>query len=334
MDVLLAVIMTLSEIQRLPPAEKEALFDVAQFTLDVVGCFEPTPFADLTNALLSMTRAHWSEAMLSVVGVVPYVGDLAKLGKAPRYLKSVERAIQLARNDRKFAVMLRPVLGRLNAGLKRLPIHRLPLPVQEALKRMQKAIAEFLPGGSRAVSRLDQLTDDVLARVFGSTHNVGLLPRKNVRTTVEFFDKHGVAGKDPAQWAELIKGIDLHAVEPVEILRFKPGDLVAEYVELSRPANRQIGQWMVRARGAVSHRNLGLASAGRERKVFRVRQDVEVLKSKAAPAADHWTTQGTKPHTAVVPNGNNRVIKPAEQVSGGGDQYFLPEAWKFLEPLP
>ncbi len=28
---------------------------MAQFTLVVVGCFEPTPFADLTNALLSMT---------------------------------------------------------------------------------------------------------------------------------------------------------------------------------------------------------------------------------------------------------------------------------------
>lgn len=159
-DVLSTVIMTLSEIQRLPPAEKEALFDVAQFTLVVVGCFEPTPFADLTNALLSMTRAHWSEAMLSVVGVVPCVGDLAKLGKDPRYLKSVERAIQLARSDRKFAVMLRPVLGRLNAGLKLLPMQRLPLPVQEALKRMQKAIADFLPGGSRAVSRLDQFTED------------------------------------------------------------------------------------------------------------------------------------------------------------------------------
>jgi hypothetical protein len=326
--------MTLSDIQRLPPAEKDALLDDTQFTLDVVGCFEPTPFADLTNALLSMTRARWSEAMLSVVGVVPYVGDLAKLGKAPHYLKSVERAIQLARNNRSFAVMLQPVLTRLSGGLRSLPLHRLPLPVQQALKRMQKSISDYLPGGARAVSRLDQLTDDVLMRVFGSTRNVGVLPRKNVRTTVEFFDKHGVGGRDPAQWAELIKGIDLHAVEPVEILRFKPGDLVAEYVELSRPANRQIGQWMVRAQGAVSHRNLGLASAGRERKVFRVKQDVEVLKSKAAPAADHWTTQGSKPHTAVVTNGNGRAVKPAEQVGGGGDQYFLPEAWKFLESLP
>jgi hypothetical protein len=324
----------LSDLKQLPPAEKEALFDVTQFTLDVVGCFEPTPFADLTNALLSMTRGHWSQAMMSAAGVVPYVGDLAKLGKAPAYLKSVERAIQLARNNRKFAAMLQPVLARLSSYLRRLPTHRLPLPVQHALGRMQRAISEFVPGGGRAISRLDQLTDDVLVRVFGSTKYVGVLPRQNVRTTVEFFEKHGVAGNDVGQWAELIKGMDLHAVDPVKIQRFKPGDLVAEYVELSRPADRQIGQWMVRAQGAVSHRNLGLSSAGRQRKVFRVRQDVEVLKSKAAPAADHWTTQGTKPHTAVVANGNKPAMKPAEQVGGGGDQYFLPKAWEFLEPVP
>ncbi len=25
-------------------------------------------------------------------------------------------------------------------------------------------------------------------------------------------------------------------------------------------------------------------------------------------------------------------MKEAEQVAGGGDQFFLPEAWKYLEP--
>jgi len=261
------------------------------------------------------------------------VGDLAKLGKAPKYLKSIERAIEIARTDRRFSVIVQPVLTRLNGGLNRLSSLRLPLPVRQAVERMRRVIGEYLPHGWRGASRLDQLTDDILLRVFGSTKNVGALPRQNVRTTVEFFEKHGVAGKDPAQWAELIKGMDLHAVQPVEVLRFKPGELVAEYVETARPLDRQVGQWMVRAQGAVSSGNLGLSSAGRQRKVFRVKQDVEVLKSKAAPAADHWTSQGAKPHTAVVSNGNKRILKPAEQAGGGGDQYFLPKAWEFLEPV-
>ena len=178
------------------------------------------------------------------------------------------------------------------------------------------------------VSRLDQLTDEMLRRIFGSTKNIGELPRRNVRTVVEFFDKYKV---DPAKWAELFKGIDLHAVEPVSVVRFKRGDLVLEYVEASRPANRQIGQWMVKAQGAVSHRNVGLSGAGRTPKVYRVSKEVEVLKSKAGPAADHWTKAGSKPHGAITVENGRRVRKPAEQVAGGGDQYFLPEAWNFLE---
>ncbi len=325
--------MTLDDIKQLPEAEKETLLDVAQFTLDVVGCFEPTPFADLSSAVLSITRGQWTDAALSTLGVVPYVGDLAKLGKAPRYLKSVERAIELAKANRKFAAMLEPVLATLGTYLRRLENFNLPLAAREALSRMQRVVGEYLPAGRRLASRLDQLTDEMLIRVFGSTRNIGVLQRKNVRTTVEFFEKHGVEQGNPAKWAELMKGMDLHAVDPVEVLSFKPGDLVAEYVELSRPKDRQIGQWMVRAQGAVSEGNLGLSAAGRQRKVFRVKQPVKVLKSKAAPAADHWTLQGSKPHTAVVANGDKRVLKSAEQVGGGGDQYFLPRAWEHLEPV-
>ena len=140
-----------------------------------------------------------------------------------------------------------------------------------------------------------------------------------------------MANGNPAAWAELIRGIDLHAVEPVRVISLRRGELVAEYVELGRAKDRQIGQWMVMAQGAVSHRNVGLSGAGRERKVFRVKQDVRVLKSKAAGAADHWTAASSKAHTAVTVESGQRVMKPAEHVAGGGDQYFLPRAWEFLE---
>ena len=64
-----------------------------------------------------------------------------------------------------------------------------------------------------------------------------------------------------------------------------------------------------------------------------VLRPVEALKSKAAGAADHWTTRGAKPHTAILVEHGQRVIKAAEQVAGGGEQFFLPEAWKYLEPF-
>ena len=319
------------DLGALPPEQREVLLDVGQFALDIVGCFEPTPFADLTNGVVSLVRGQVGNAALSGIGIIPYVGDSAKLLKAPGYFRSIDRAIQLARADSRFAALLRPVLARLLAALQRLPAAQLPAGVREPLDRIQRTILDFLPAGGRAMSRLDSLIEEMLLRVFGSTQNVGLLPRQNMRTIVEFFDLHGVANKNPAQWAELVRGIDLHAAEAVKVMSLRRGELVAEYVETSRAANRQIGQWMVRAQGAVSHRNLGLSGAGRVRKVFRVKQDVQVLRSKAAGAADHWTTASGAPHTAVTVRDGQRVMTAAEQVAGGGDQYFLPRAWEFLE---
>lgn len=315
--------------------EKELLLDMGQLVLDIIGIFEPTPFADATNALISIWRGDWTGAAASGAGaVLPYAGDLAKAAKLPRYLASIDKAIGLARTNARFAEALRPVFEKIVAAIRKVPLDKLPTRVRSVLEDIHRKISDFLPGGGARLSRLDRLTDDVLTRVFGSTRNVGLLPRQNVRTLVEFFERNNVGGNDPAHWAELLKGIDLHAAKPVEIIRFRPGELVAQYVEQGRPVERRVGQWMVRARGAVSHRNIGLSGADRIRKVYRVKQPVEMVKSKAAAAADHWTLGGAKPHTAVTTENGQRVMKPAEQVSGGGDQYFLPRAWEFLEEVP
>lgn len=323
-----------ADISALPPEQREVLLDVGQIALDVIGCFEPTPFADLTNGVVSLVRGQIGNAVLSGIGIIPFAGDAAKLLKAPGYLKSIDRAIRLARADSRFAMLLRPVLVRLLAAIRRLPASRLPPGVREPLDGIQKSIVDFLPAGDRMLSRLDSLTEEMLRRVFGSTSNVGLLPRQNMKTIVEFFDAHHVANGNPAEWAGLVRGIDLHAADPVKVISLRRGELVAEYVETSRPANRQIGQWMVRAQSGVSHHNLGLSGAGRVRKVFRVKHDVQVLKSKAAGAADHWTRASSAPHTAVTVRDGQRVMTAAEQVAGGGDQYFLPRAWEFLEETP
>lgn len=95
---------------------------------------------------------------------------------------------------------------------------------------------------------------------------------------------------------------------------------------------RQVGEWMVKSRG-VGAGNLGLSEAGRRPQRLRILRSVEALKSKAAGAADHWTPSGAKPHSAVVVENGQRVMKAAEQVAGGGEQFFLPEAWKYLQPF-
>ena len=49
--------------------------------LDAIGTFEPTPFADSLNGILYGFEGDWGNAGISAAGIVPYVGDSAKLGK-------------------------------------------------------------------------------------------------------------------------------------------------------------------------------------------------------------------------------------------------------------
>lgn len=205
---------TLADLNALTPDARALLLDVGQFTLDIVGIFEPTPFADLTSGVIALCRTDFASAAISAIAIIPYAGDIAKFGKIPHYIATVERAIQLARTNAAFAALLRPLLARLLSALDAFPLDRIGQSGRVALGRIRALIDDFL-GPGRALTRVERLTEDLLMRVFGSTKNVGVLPRRNVRTIVEFFDKHGVKGRDPVEWAQLIKCIDLHAVEPV-----------------------------------------------------------------------------------------------------------------------
>jgi RHS repeat-associated protein len=53
----------------------------AHCALDIIGTFEPTPFADLINAGLYTGEGDKVNAAISMAGVIPYVGDLGKLAK-------------------------------------------------------------------------------------------------------------------------------------------------------------------------------------------------------------------------------------------------------------
>ncbi|MCA8993689.1 MAG: hypothetical protein KDA88_16995 [Planctomycetaceae bacterium] len=313
------------ELQSLSPAEQELLLDVAQFSLDIIGIVEPTPFADVSNALVSLYRDDYFGAAVSSIGVIPYMGDIAKLLKLPRYVDLIRRCIHTARAGSRFSQKVKPILRKLLAVLDRLPTHRLPGTAREALRRMRRMIDEFL-GGARAVSRVDRLAEEMLLRIFGSTMHVGHWPKKNVRKIVEFLNDSKYKNCDLQEWEHVFRGVDLHAADSVEVLNFKRGDTVAQYVDTHRPRSRQTGEWFVQTKGAVSHRNLGISGVGRKRTLFRFRKDARVLKTKASPALDHWTSGGTKPHGAIARTENGYRQKPALQVAGGGDQYFLPNA--------
>lgn len=116
--------------------------DLTQLCLDIAGIFDPTPVSDGASALISLARGDWLGAVLSGVGVIPYIGDLAKAGKFPKYLKTLEHAIRVAGQSADAAQLLRPIFAKLDKALDLLPDNA-PSSVQEMRRLVKKFLHDF-----------------------------------------------------------------------------------------------------------------------------------------------------------------------------------------------
>ncbi len=103
------------------PELRELALDLLQLSLDLSGIVDPTPVSDGSSGLLALARGHWLDAVISGVSTIPYVGDLAKAGKLPRYLRSVERAVALTERSAEAARQLLPGLRKLADVLDLIP---------------------------------------------------------------------------------------------------------------------------------------------------------------------------------------------------------------------
>lgn len=148
------------------PSAGTLALDITQIGLDIVGIFEPTPFADGANTLISLGRGDWLGAGLSVLGVVPYVGDLAKLGKLGKWAKTIANGVELAAKNPAAAKILEPALRKVHDALKAIPegaLKKLPDDAREAIQGMKKQLDEFFGAANKKlsdipVSQLDRST--------------------------------------------------------------------------------------------------------------------------------------------------------------------------------
>jgi hypothetical protein len=126
---------------RLPPSDQDDLreqgLDLLQMALDLAGIIDPTPVCDGSAALLALARGQWFDAAISAVGILPYIGDLAKIGKLPKYLKIVEKAVALAERSVEAMRVLVPGLRQLERALALLPSigHPLILQIKQVVRR-------------------------------------------------------------------------------------------------------------------------------------------------------------------------------------------------------
>lgn len=118
----------------------------------------------LAQGGISICRGNYFDAFLSALGIVPYVGDLAKVGKVAKYARTVANAIDLAKKSAKAAEILQPLLKNASNVIdivKNLPADQLKnLPcgpelanlIKSQLDTIQKQIDDFLEAAKRAPS--------------------------------------------------------------------------------------------------------------------------------------------------------------------------------------
>lgn len=72
--------------------------------LDIVGIFDPSGIADGVNAALQAKNGDYLDVAISVAGLIPYVGDVAKVGKVGKDVKIISNAIDAVKSPGKKAI--------------------------------------------------------------------------------------------------------------------------------------------------------------------------------------------------------------------------------------
>lgn len=156
--------------------------DLIQMAFDFAGFIDPTPISDAGGALIALARGQWLDAVISGVSMVPYVGDLAKAGKLPKYLKTIESVIELARQSDKFANDLLPGIQKLKDVLNLIPDG-----ANKQIDRMKELVEQFM--ASRRAGKIATVLPDISKNFKFKTYV------KNDKVYKEASGRLGIPGK-------------------------------------------------------------------------------------------------------------------------------------------
>lgn len=94
-------------------------------------------------------------------GVVPYVGDTAKLGKLGKWAQTIGNAVDLAKRDPGFAQAVRPALQGVQDAIRAIPqgaLDALSATARQHLARIGRQVDEVLGTSTRAPSFIPSRT--------------------------------------------------------------------------------------------------------------------------------------------------------------------------------
>ncbi len=160
-------------VQRPAPGPSRATLaaDLTQMALDLTGIVDPTPISDGGNALISLGRAigsavsgeggealgHLGNGVLSAAGILPVLGDAAKLGKIGKWAQTVADATHAVTRNPALRGALEPALRRIHDAVNALPasaLEKLPAGARESLERMKTQLDDFFGAGARSADNL------------------------------------------------------------------------------------------------------------------------------------------------------------------------------------
>lgn len=221
--------------------------DLSQMALDIVGIFEPTPFADGSNTLISLGRGigslfsgdgeaggHFVNGGLSALGIIPYLGDAAKLGKIGKWAQTVADGISAIAANPAARAAIEPGLKAIKDAIDKIPqgaLDKLPQSARESIEGMKRQLDEFLSGAVGAGNRIENGTLFLGANrgastsINGRTVTIGDTPtvtRQGERYTTTDINGQDVPLRQPATY-------DSRTVNADGTVDYTKGDMTVKY---------------------------------------------------------------------------------------------------------
>jgi Domain of unknown function (DUF4157) len=140
---------TFDDEKRLAQLNSEMAVEIAKAAADIAGILDPTPISDGISASISLAQGDYASAGLSVVAMVPYVGD------------AVGKPLKLARNAAKLAKLAEEI-GVLTKASKIVGKKASQVIVDAGVKTVEKVVAETAskaPKIAKAEKLLNALKD-------------------------------------------------------------------------------------------------------------------------------------------------------------------------------
>lgn len=132
--------------------DDDLLEELAIIALDIAGIFDPTGAFDLASGALSAKRGDWFSAGISLVSVVPVLGDLAKAGKLGKYAQTLQKVVRRAVANPAFRRASESSLRMIWEVLQKVNVNRLPTSVAAPLLKIQSDLGKFFGEAMTRVS--------------------------------------------------------------------------------------------------------------------------------------------------------------------------------------